>query len=382
VSDIWALLPCFALVTASVALPGVVIQHVARGMGTLLMALFFAGLVWRRFVLPRLVMAYGATLGAAMMLTGAVDWSTASSPYVLLGLLVTAWSVVLTAAALLLARAIKVPVAIVGAGLVVAAFTVEAALGAVMEPGSLLNSRPIFALRWYGFGNSTFSVYATSGLVLAGFVADRFRRGGHDLAALGAVAMVGFGIVVCEGWPSMGTDFGGVIALTPAVCWLLLALSDVRVTWAKLVAIGGAAVLAIAIISWLDWRRGPDLRSHLGNFVQRIIDGDALDVVSRKAVASGETIIAPLGIVALVGGLVLWLLIFWFVLPVLTDDFTTLRSVAVAVLMTAVLGTLLNDVGIGVWLAVTGVFTILVASLWIDRALTDGHLSWARPASR
>ena len=41
VSDIWPLLPCFALVTASVALAGTAIQHSARGMGTLLIALFF-----------------------------------------------------------------------------------------------------------------------------------------------------------------------------------------------------------------------------------------------------------------------------------------------------------------------------------------------------
>jgi hypothetical protein len=40
-SDIWALLPCFALVTASVALAGTAIQHFARAFGALLIALFF-----------------------------------------------------------------------------------------------------------------------------------------------------------------------------------------------------------------------------------------------------------------------------------------------------------------------------------------------------
>lgn len=40
-SHIWTLLPCFALVTAAVALPGVAIQHFAGKMGTLLMALLF-----------------------------------------------------------------------------------------------------------------------------------------------------------------------------------------------------------------------------------------------------------------------------------------------------------------------------------------------------
>jgi hypothetical protein len=38
---IWTLLPCFALATAAVALSGAAIQHVARGLGTLLMAVLF-----------------------------------------------------------------------------------------------------------------------------------------------------------------------------------------------------------------------------------------------------------------------------------------------------------------------------------------------------
>jgi hypothetical protein len=40
-SHIWALLPCFVLVTAAVALAGAAIQHFARGLGTLLIALVF-----------------------------------------------------------------------------------------------------------------------------------------------------------------------------------------------------------------------------------------------------------------------------------------------------------------------------------------------------
>ena len=30
-------------------------------------------------------------------------------------------------------------------------------------------------------------------------------------------AAIGFGIVICQGWPSMGSDFGGVIALLAGV---------------------------------------------------------------------------------------------------------------------------------------------------------------------
>ena len=88
----------------------------------------------------------------------------------------------------------------------------------------MINSRPIFGLRWYGFGNVTFAAYAGAGLILAGYVAHRLLMAGRRAAAVAAVGAIGFGIVICEGWPSMGSDFGGVIALTPAVLWLMLAL--------------------------------------------------------------------------------------------------------------------------------------------------------------
>ena len=69
-----------------------------------------------------------------------------------------------------------------------------------------------------------------------------------------AVAAIGLGIVICEGWPTMGSDFGGVIALSPAVLWLVLAMSGVRITWPRLLIIAGSAVVA----------RGADLSAGLG----------------------------------------------------------------------------------------------------------------------
>jgi hypothetical protein len=343
-------------------------------------ALFLLGLVQtlrRRWAVPRLILTFGAILGAAMMLTGSVPWAGSGAPGLMLGVAVVGWSLLLTAAALALASRFDVPAAIAGSALTVAAFTVDAALGGPMQAGSLLNSRPVFGLRWYGFGNVTFAVYATAALLLAGYLAHRFGAAGHRRAAVVAVAVVGFGVVVCQGWPTMGTDFGGVVALTPAVLWLLLAVAGVRVTGPGLLAVGGAAVVAIAAISLLDWARGPDRRSHLGGFVQRILDGDAADVVSRKAVASAETIVSALGVGAVVVGVVLWLLMLRCALPVLRPRFRTLRAVLQAALATAVLGTVLNDGGISVWIAVTGMAAITVGWFCLDHAQREG---WPRPA--
>jgi len=105
----------------------------------------------------------------------------------------------------------------------------------------------------------------------------------------------------------------------------------------------------------------PGRRSHLGNFVQRILDGDALAVVARKAAASYATIVDPVGLAALVVGAAAWVVIFRLALPRLRSAFPTLRPVAVAVLATAVLGTLLNDGGISVWIMATAVLAVTVA---------------------
>jgi hypothetical protein len=353
----------------------VTIGYLALGLGGgLLFVILVVGTLRSRFALPKLILTFGGVLAAAMMLTGAVPWQNSGSPGLFLSLLVAAWSVILTALALLVGRLAQVPNAIAAVAITVAVFTVDAALGAVMQPGSMLNSRPIFGLRWYGFGNVTFAAYATAGLFLAGYLAHRYLTAGRRVAAVAAAGLIEFGIVICEGWPSMGSDFGGVIALTPAVLWLMLVLSGVKITWPKLLAIAGFAVLTIGAISVLDWIRGPDQRSHLGNFVQRILDGDALDVISRKAIAAAETVASPLGIGSLLIGVMLWITIMTFLVPRISADFTTVRSTLIAILIVAVLGTLLNDGGTSVWLTATAEVTVVMGWFFLDWA---EHNDWA-----
>ena len=345
------------------------IGYIALGLaGAVLFVIMVFWVVRGKFELPKLILTLGGVLAAAMMLTGAAPWQYSDSPALFLSVLVALWLVILTPLALLVGRLASVPNIIAATAITVAAFTVDAALGAVMQPGSMLNSRPIYGLRWYGFGNVTFAAYTSAGLILAGYIAHRCLAVGRRGAAMAAVGAIGFGIVICEGWPTMGSDFGGIIALTPAVLWLMLALSGVKITWPKLVAIAGSALLAVAVISVLDWLRGPDQRTHLGNFVQRIIDGDALDVISRKAVASAETIASFVGIGSLLIGVTLWIVIFRYAVPRVSSDFTTVRNALIAMLIVAIVGTLLNDGGIFVWLTVTAQVTAVMGWFFFDWA--------------
>ncbi len=341
------------------------IGYAAAGVIGLGLAVLLAlAVVRRRRVTAQTMIAALSVFTAALMLTGSVPWAAASRPAWALLAGFVGWLVILTAAALGLARRLRIPVPIVAATLTMATFTVDAALGGPMQPGSLLNSRPVVGGRWYGFGNSTFGCYAVATLTVAGYLAHRMVRAGRRRAPMIAVLAVGGLAVTCEGWPSMGADFGGVISLVPAVLGLALAVSGIRVTWPRLIVIAAAAVVAVAAVSVLDWARGPGARSHLGDFVQRLISGDAWPIIWRKAVASGSTLVAPLGLVAVVVGALVWVTILRRLQHAIPADlFVTYRPTAVAVLATSILGTLLNDAGISVFLTVTGPFAMTTAGL-------------------
>jgi hypothetical protein len=339
--------------------------------GAMLLVVLIVSVTAGRFAVARPILHWGTLLPATMLLTGAVPWNATRWPVLVLLATLAGWSIALTVAVLAGARRLKVPFAVAGAAVTVTAFTVDAALGGVMEPGSMLNSRPVNGGRWYGFGNVTFAVYAAATLVLVGYLAHRLRTSGHRRAALISVAVIGFGVVLCEGWPSMGADFGGVIALTPALLWLLLVLADIPITLPKLIAAAGSALLLVTAISWLDWRRGPTAHTHLGGFFQRILDGDALNIIIRKAVAATSSILNPLALGSVVVGVVVWILLFRRLLPTLTTEFTTLHMVAVATLAVAILGTALNDGGITIWYTITLTFTVTVAALWTGTSRPD-----------
>jgi hypothetical protein len=235
--------------------------------GAILLVVLIVSVTAGRLAVARPILQWGTVLPATMLLTGAVPWNATRWPVLVLLATLAGWSIALTVAVLAGAKCLRMPFAMVAAAVTVTAFTVDAALGGVLEPGSMLNSRPVNGGRWYGFGNVTFAVYAAATLVLVGYLAHRLRATGHRRAALIPVAVIGFGVLVCEGWPSMGADFGGVLALTPALLWLLLVLADIPITWPKLIAIAGSALLLVAAISWLDWRRGPTARTHLGKLL-------------------------------------------------------------------------------------------------------------------
>jgi hypothetical protein len=340
----------------------------------------------RKFGIARWLAAIATLIPVTMVMAGAVPWSQTHAPTLALCLTVAGMCATLTAIGVAASERLNTSIGVVAAAFTVTILSVDAALGAVVQPGSLLNSKPTNGGRWYGFGNVTFAVYACASLVLIGYLAQRLDAASRRPSAIITMAIVGVGVVACDGWPSMGADFGGVLTLTPAVLWLLCALAGVKIKWPAALVSGAVAVALVAVISWLDWRRGPAMRSHLGNFVQRVLQGDAQDIIFRKAVTATGSLVAPLGVVAVIAGIVLWILIFRVLGP-LYDNREITRAVAFAILIAAIVGTLVNDGGISIWIAITVTFAVALGASWMewlyrqdrssDRVLTTSreHLS-------
>jgi hypothetical protein len=311
-----------------------------------------------------------ASAPAASFLANLVPWWRAVHPAPVLG------AAVLIGATVLAALALLGPWRrwhLLGSAAFVAAVTTFVLAADVTIGGSRLQLSSLYGLstliagRFYGFGNVAFAVFAMAAqftaLALAAYALDRGRR----QAAIAAVGVMATVAVLADGWPSWGADFGGVLAMVPGFALLGLAVAGKQLSVRRLAALAGAAAAAVVTIAVLDWLRGASNRSHMGRFVQQIIDGDAGPVVERKLDAmvrsftrGPEGIVIPL-LLVLVG----YLLAHPQRMPMLQQAFErvpVMRAGLVAMLTTAVLGVLINDSGIQVAAVCLTVATPLVVA--------------------
>src|SRR5690349_11759574 len=97
-----------------------------------------AGWFLRRRAVTRFVATWEAGLLAAMMLTAVTGWPTSGAPGIVAAAGVVGWAFVLAVASIGIGRITRAPALAAATRLTVAAFTVDAALGSPMQPGSLL----------------------------------------------------------------------------------------------------------------------------------------------------------------------------------------------------------------------------------------------------
>ncbi|MEU8250200.1 hypothetical protein [Nonomuraea sp. NPDC048916] len=169
------------------------------------------------------------------------------------------------------------------AGVTSVALLLDVMTGSTLQVNAVTGYEPVTGGRFYGFSNIAFAVYATGTiLALAGVAQWLLGRGAPRLVAVLVCGVYGALAVFVDGWPSWGADFGGVPAFVVGLAVFLIMLSGRRVSLVKLLLVAVAGAVLIGGIAVSDWLRPATQRTHLGNFVQQIIDGQAWTVIGRK----------------------------------------------------------------------------------------------------
>ena len=270
------------------------------------------------------------------------------------------------------------PLAFVAA-VTVAVLAGDILTGSRLQQSSLMGLQPVVAGRFYGMGNVTFALFATSSLLLATALSSYLVKHGRPRVAAAFVLAIGVATVVIDGAPFWGADGGGPPADIPGVAYLIQSILGLRMTWQRVALIGLGSVGLFFAVAFLDWLRAPDDRSHLGRFIQAIIDGNALDIVVRKGQQNLNILLGNAPLTLLVPAALLFVI---YVLARPTswgsrglgkaaEKAPTLRAGLIAVVITLTIGFLINDSGtaipaVGATVAVPLIVSVVVRNLEDD----------------
>ena len=331
----------------------------------------------RRLVLSatRVVALAGAAFPVSSYLVNLVPWWSAPFPQAALlgGVLLADAAVVAVALAGPWRRDILAPTTIVAAITTVVLFA-DLCTGSHLQMNSPTGYTPIVAGRFYGLGNIAFATFATGVLMTAAGIAHHLLGHGRRTWAVAVSLVLGTAALFAIGWPGLGTDFGGVLALVPGLAVTMLMIAGLRVTVGRIAVIGVAAVATIGLLSFLDYLRPPNERSHFGLFAGQVLDGTAWPVVSRKI----DAMLGSLGnwqLTLLAAGALLFLFVVlnnplnWRVgvLSRVYEYAPTLRAGLTGSLVTGLAGFAFNDSGIAIpALALTVAVPLTLAScVWV-----------------
>ena len=244
---------------------------------------------------PRRLLRLGALVVAALpvatYLAGLVPWEATGSPRaVLLAAVLAADLLVVLLAAAGPWRHRRWGPPLVVLAVTAGTLVLDVLTGSTLEMNGLLGYDAIVAGRFTGYGNLSFGLLSVALLLLtaagATALARRVPAERRRAVVAAIVAAGGLVAVVLIGTPSLGRDFGGVLAALPGFALLGMLLTRTRVTAVRLLAVLGAAVVTVGTVAVLDWLRPAGERTHLGRFVEQVLDGEALTVVLRKAQAN------------------------------------------------------------------------------------------------
>jgi hypothetical protein len=254
---------------------------------------------------------------------------------------------VLTAATLRLRRRTIGGLVLLLLGLALA--VVDLTMGAPWQLNGAFGYSPLQAGRFYGNGNLGYAVFFTTAIVgLCGLADIQGRRR--------APLWLGFGlgiVLLMEGLPQFGADFGGVLAGVPAVCVVWLIARDKQLKVRTILGIGIAGVVGAAAMVGIDLLRPEASRTHLGRFAAEALNdpGGAWLTVQRKIDANVNLVFDTRWTWIVPTAIVLLLLLFWRGRGLLGGAMSNRRLLLAAIwgsLTAGIVGMFVNDSGIAI----------------------------------
>ncbi|GAB3148999.1 hypothetical protein [Microbispora hainanensis] len=297
-----------------------------------------------------------AAIPVSTYLVNLTPWARMAQPAVTLFASIAAIAAALTVVALAgpWRRGVLGPLTVIAAA-TAAVLLGDLLTGTPLQLNSLMGYTGVVGARYYGLGNIPFALLATAVLLVTTAAADRLVRAGRKTLAVALVAALGAFAMLLDGWPGVGSDFGGVIAFVPGIAVTALIVAGKRVSIVKLGAFcagGGVLVMAIA---YLDYLRPPASQTHLGRFVGQVADGTFLPVISRKLGAMLSTLLSPnlMPVVLAAFAFLVFALLrpgaaSAGVLPIAFERAPMLKAGLLGALVSGLVGMLVNDSGAAV----------------------------------
>lgn len=288
-------------------------------------------------------------------------------------------SAVLALAVMALTRRCLVAAPVVIAALSFVVLIVDSWTGATLQIDTVFGYSPQVAGRFAGLGNLAFALLAVSAIILASVgqalvwpqTEERTDRTGRTVRRSAPIVLVAIGLlavttVVVDGHPTLGSDVGGVLALVPAFSVIALLLAGRRVGIKMMGLIGVGTLGVLGVFGAIDLARPPDQRTHLGRFLESVVNGESGTILSRKIDANLSILTSSVWSLVLPVAAV-------FVVFLATRSNTPLtevlrrvpgmRLLVDAAVLCALLGAALNDSGvaiIGLFLAVLVPMTLFL----------------------
>jgi hypothetical protein len=269
---------------------------------------------WRRGAatdLPRALVVAGIAVAVVPISTFAANllpWWRMPAPAVAFLAILAVTVALVTAGAVRASRRHPIEALWFVAAVTVVVLGGDVLFGSRLQLGSVFGQNPVVGGRFYGFGNTSFALFGLAALVLVSAVARSRWRSPRVMAGLALGLLVVF--LAIEALPTLGADFGGPPALLLGGLVVVATAAGARLTLGRVVlAVLGAGAL-VGLVAWLDWRRPAASRTHLGEFVETVVSGDAGVVIGRKLAQNLDNLGSPpllaISIATLVLALVAW----------------------------------------------------------------------------